>query len=60
MKRLVVLVLAAAGVTFIGLAILSRTRRPESTWEPGLEFNPDFDLTVEEILDDLRGDAPSA
>ena len=33
---------------------------PEPTYEPGLEFNPDFDLTVDEILADLRGDAPSA
>ena len=33
---------------------------PEPTFEPGLEFNPDFTLTPEEILADLRGDAPSA
>ena len=33
---------------------------PEPTYEPGLEFNPDFSPTTEEILADLRGDAPSA
>src|SRR6185312_9349034 len=33
---------------------------PEPTYEPGLEFNPDFSPTPEEILADLRGEAPSA
>jgi hypothetical protein len=33
---------------------------PEPTYEPGLEFNPDFTPTPDEILADLRGDAPSA
>jgi len=32
---------------------------PESSYEPGLEFNPDFSPTSEEILADLRGEAPS-
>jgi hypothetical protein len=39
---------------------VARLRRPEASWEPGLEFNPDFDLTAEEILADIRGEAPSA
>lgn len=33
---------------------------PEPTYEPGLEFNPDFTPTADEILADLRGEAPSA
>jgi hypothetical protein len=33
---------------------------PEPSYEPGLEFNPDFTPTADEILADLRGDAPSA
>jgi hypothetical protein len=33
---------------------------PEPVYEPGLEFNPDFSPTEEEILLDLRGEAPSA
>jgi hypothetical protein len=33
---------------------------PEPSFEPGLEFNPDFTPTHEEILADLRGEAPSA
>ena len=32
---------------------------PEPSYEPGLEFNPDFSPTTEEILADLRGEAPS-
>jgi hypothetical protein len=32
---------------------------PEPSYEPGLEFNPDFSPTTEEILADLRGDAPA-
>src|SRR6478736_7140913 len=32
----------------------------EPSFEPGLEFNPDFTPTPEEILADLRGEAPSA
>ena len=45
---------------FVGLVVAARRRRPEATWEPGLEFNPDFRPTVEEIEADLRGEAPSA
>jgi len=33
---------------------------PEATYEPGLEFNPDFTPTAEEIIADLRGEAPTA
>ncbi len=32
---------------------------PEASYEPGLEFNPDFTPTEEEIIADLRGDAPA-
>lgn len=31
---------------------------PEATWEPGLEFNPDYRPTAEEIRDDLLGREP--
>lgn len=44
----------------LGFVVLARRRQPEPTWEPGLEFNPDFDLTAEEILADIRGEAPTA
>ena len=56
------LVVALAGVLAAALAfvVLARRRQPEPTWEPGLEFNPDFDLTAEEILADIRGEAPTA
>ena len=50
-----VAVAAAIGVVFV----LRRTE-PEPTFEPGLEFNPDFDLTEAEILADIRGESPSA
>ena len=32
---------------------------PEPTYEPGLEFNPDFTPTAAEIEQDLRGEAPA-
>ena len=32
---------------------------PEPTYEPGLEFNPDFSPTAEEVMADLRGEAPA-
>jgi hypothetical protein len=41
-----------------GLILAIRRVGPESTFEPGLEFNPDFDLTPEEMLADIRGEAP--
>jgi hypothetical protein len=59
MRRLMVLIIVSGGLTMIALAVLARLRRPEASWEPGLEFNPDFDLTPEEILADIRGEAPS-
>jgi hypothetical protein len=49
---------AASATALIGLVIAIRRVGPESTFEPGLEFNPDFDLTPEEILADIRGEAP--
>ncbi len=44
------------------IAVLTAIRRvgPEPTFEPGLEFNPDFDLTEAEILADIRGESPHA
>jgi hypothetical protein len=33
---------------------------PEPSYEPGLEFNPDFSPTPDEIMADMRGEAPSA
>ena len=54
----VAVVVVALG--FTGLVVASRRRQPEATWEPGLEFNPDFRPTAEEIEADLRGEAPSA
>ncbi|MEY4130106.1 MAG: hypothetical protein RLZZ31_230 [Actinomycetota bacterium] len=44
----------------VGFVVAARRRQPEATWEPGLEFNPDFDLTEEEIIADIRGESPSA
>ena len=44
----------------VALLVAARRRRPETTWEPGLEFDPDFSPTLEEIEADIRGEAPSA
>ena len=60
MKRFMVLAVVSGGLAIFGLVLVARLRRPEASWEPGLEFNPDFDLTTEEILADIRGEAPSA
>jgi len=60
MKRLVLFSLVSAIAAALGLVLAARRRTPEPTWEPGLEFNPDFDLTPEEILEDIRGNAPTA
>lgn len=52
-----------AAVLVVGLAsfvVAARRRRPETVWNPGLEFDPDFDLTTEEIEADRRGEASSA
>jgi hypothetical protein len=53
-------VLAATGAIVIALVVALRRVQPEPTFEPGLEFNPDFDLTVDEILADIRGESPHA
>ena len=56
-------VLAVVGAVVGGLTVFvvaARRSRPEATWEPGLEFNPDFRPTEAEIEADLRGEAPSA
>lgn len=60
MKRLLVVALVASVASALALVIAARRRQPEPSWEPGLEFNPDFDLTPEEILADIRGDSPTA
>lgn len=49
---------AAAAIAALAAVIVIRRARPEPTFEPGLEFNPDFDLTPEEILADIRGESP--
>jgi hypothetical protein len=51
---------AATGAIVIALVVALRRVEPEPTFEPGLEFNPDFDLTVDEILADIRGESPHA
>jgi len=50
--------IAALAVVLGGLILAIRRVKPEPTFEPGLEFNPDFDLTPEEIAADIRGEAP--
>lgn len=58
-RGLVTAALIAATAALVGGLILAIRRvGPEPTFEPGLEFNPDFDLTPEEILADIRGEAP--
>ena len=59
MKRLVVVGLVALVASAVTLFVAGRRRQPEPSWEPGLEFNPDFDLTPEEILADIRGESPT-
>jgi len=60
MKRLLAIALVTSVASALALVIAARRRQPEPSWEPGLEFNPDFDLTPEEILADIRGDSPTA
>ena len=60
MMRLLLAVLGAFLLSLLAFVVAARRRKPEATWEPGLEFNPDFDLTAEEILEDIRGEAPTA
>ena len=59
--RLLVAVIVALGSAIVaGVVLALRGVGPESTFEPGLEFNPDFDLTEAEILADIRGESPHA
>ena len=60
MKQFLVLGLIAAVASAMALVVAARRRQPEPSWEPGLEFNPDFDLTPEEIMADIRGESPTA
>ena len=60
MKQFLVVGLVAAIASAMALVVAARRRQPEPTWEPGLEFNPDFDLTPEEIMADIRGESPTA
>lgn len=59
MKRLAVVGLLALVGSALTLVLAARRRQPEPSWEPGLEFNPDFDLTPEEIMADIRGESPT-
>ncbi len=60
MKQLLVVGLVAAVASAVVLVVAARRRQPEPSWEPGLEFNPDFDLSAEEIMADIRGESPTA
>jgi len=60
MKQFLLVGLVAAVASAVALVIAARRRQPEPSWEPGLEFNPDFDLTSEEIMADIRGESPTA
>ncbi len=60
-SRLLVAVIVALGSAIVaGVVLALRRVGPEPTFEPGLEFNPDFDLTEAEILADIRGESPHA
>ena len=60
MKQILVVGLVAVVASAVTLVVAARRRQPEPSWEPGLEFNPDFDLTPEEIVADIRGESPTA
>ena len=60
MKQFLVVGLVAVVASALALVIAARRRQPEPSWEPGLEFNPDFDLTPEEIMADITGESPTA
>jgi len=60
MKQLLVMGLVAVVASAVTLVVAARRRQPEPSWEPGLEFNPDFDLTPEEIMADIKGESPTA
>jgi len=57
---LVAVILTMGSALLAGVVLALRSVGPESTFEPGLEFNPDFDLTEAEILADIRGESPHA
>jgi len=58
--RVLVVLAAVVVVGLVAFVVAARRRRPETVWNPGLEFDPDFELTVEEIEADRRGESPSA
>ncbi|MFM8861884.1 MAG: hypothetical protein ACKOIA_05445 [Acidimicrobiia bacterium] len=58
--RIGVVIAALLVVGLVAFVVAARRRRPETVWNPGLEFDPDFDLTLEEIEADRRGESPSA
>jgi len=60
MKQILVVRLVAVMASAVTLVVAARRRQPEPSWEPGLEFNPDFDLTPEEIMADIKGESPTA
>jgi hypothetical protein len=60
MKQVLLVGLVAVVASAVALVLVARRRQPEPSWEPGLEFNPDFDLTPEEIMADIRGESPTA
>jgi hypothetical protein len=60
MKQVLLVGSLAVVASAVALVLAARRRQPEPSWEPGLEFNPDFDLTPEEIMADIRGESPTA
>jgi len=60
MKQILVVGLVAVMASAVTIVVAARRRQPEPSWEPGLEFNPDFDLTPEEIMADIKGESPTA
>ena len=60
LPRFVLLILAVVVAGAAAVLVAVRRVGPEPTFEPGLEFNPDFDLTEAEILADIRGESPHA
>jgi len=60
MKQILVVGLVAVMASAVTLVAAAGRRQPEPSWEPGLEFNPDFDLTPEEIMADIKGESPTA
>ena len=60
MKQILVVGLVAVMASAVTLVVAARRRQPEPSWEPGLDFNPDFDLTPEEIMADIKGESPTA